>query len=51
MSLDYDNNADGTVTVYPAFVGEDPAFYRRDGFGTRLDESDLEILLRTVRES
>jgi hypothetical protein len=50
MALDYDNNRDGTVTVYPAFIADDP-MYRRDGFGVRLDESELRTLLRTVEES
>lgn len=51
MPLDFDNNHDGTVTVYPAFVNEDPGFYRRDGFGIKLDESELRTLLRTVEQA
>jgi len=51
MTLDFDNNRDGTVTVYPPFVAGDPTFYRRDGFAVKLDESDLRMLLKTVEQS
>ena len=48
--LDFDDNRDGTVTVYPPFVAGDP-LYRRDGFAVRLDESDLRMLLKKAENA
>lgn len=46
MTLDYDNNRDGTVTVYPPCAA-DPML-RRPGIGVLLDESELRTLLKAV---
>ena len=47
--LDFDDNHDGTVTVYPPAC-EDP-YLRRPGMGARLDESDLRALLKKVENA